>query len=165
MEDKKLIMQTGPHTFKGKPLILKDWDPNFQLRNESMRIVPIWINFPSLPIQCWAEENLSRIAILIGKPLCTDRLTADCERISYARILVEMDITQPLPDEVYIEIPNGRSWMQTVEFEWKPIFCQDCNSFGHKPGECQMEGKKPKSHRSREKGSSTTQKSNGNQSV
>lgn len=52
MEDKKLIMQTGPHAFKGKPMILKDWDPNFQIRNESMRIVPIWINFPGLPIQC-----------------------------------------------------------------------------------------------------------------
>ncbi|XP_019253837.1 PREDICTED: uncharacterized protein LOC109232524 [Nicotiana attenuata] len=139
MEDKNLIMQNGPYTFNGKPMILKDWDPNFQIQNESMRIVPIWVNFPGLPIQCWAEENLGRIACLLGKPLCTDKLTAACERVSYARVLVEMDITQPLPDEVYIEIPDGRSWLQNVEFEWKSTFCLDCNSFGHKTGDCQKE--------------------------
>ncbi|XP_009777941.1 uncharacterized protein [Nicotiana sylvestris] len=104
-----------------------------------MRIVPIWVNLPGLPIQCWAEENLGRIASLLGKPICTDRLTAECERISYARVLVEMDITQPLPNESYIEIPDGRSWMQNVKFEWKPKFCLECYTFGHNTGDCQKD--------------------------
>ncbi|OIT40527.1 hypothetical protein A4A49_04466 [Nicotiana attenuata] len=130
VEDKNLIMQNGPYTFNSRPMVLKDWEPNFQMQNESMRIVPIWINLPGLPIQCWAEENLGRIASLLGKPICTDRLTAECERVSYARILVEMDTTQPMPDDFCVETPN-RSWMQRVEFEWKPKFCIDCNEFGH----------------------------------
>ncbi|OIT21754.1 hypothetical protein A4A49_33236 [Nicotiana attenuata] len=137
MEDKNLIMQYGPYTFNSRPMVLKDWDPNFQMQNESIRIVPIWINLPGLPIQCWAEENLGRIASLLGKPICTDRLTAECERVSYARILVEMDITQPMPDEIFVETPN-RSWMQRVEFEWKPKLCIDCNEFGHGTGECKQ---------------------------
>ncbi|XP_019252654.1 PREDICTED: uncharacterized protein LOC109231445 [Nicotiana attenuata] len=137
LEDKNLIMQNGPYTFNSRPMVLKDWDPNFQMKDESMRIVPIWINLPGLPIQCWAEENLGRIASLLGKPICTDRLTAECERVSYARVLVDMDITQPLPNEICIETPD-RSWMQSVEYEWKPSFCLDCNKFGHDTGECQQ---------------------------
>ncbi|XP_075079903.1 uncharacterized protein LOC142165191 [Nicotiana tabacum] len=134
-------------------MVLKDWDPNFQMQNESMRIVPIWINLPGLPIQCWVEENLGRIASLLGKPICTDRLTAKCERVSYARILVEMDITQLFPDEVCVEIPD-RSWMQRVEFKWKPKFCLDCNKFGHGTGKCQQatqQEEEPMKHKRRRK--------------
>nr|XP_016453332.1 PREDICTED: uncharacterized protein LOC107777718 [Nicotiana tabacum] len=119
MEDKNLILQNGPYTFNNRPMVLKDWDPDFQIQNEFMRIAPIWVNLLELPIQCWAEENLGRIASLLGKSICTDKLTAQCERVSYARVLIEMDITQPLPDEVLIEKPYGSSWMQRVDFEWK----------------------------------------------
>ncbi|XP_016512276.1 uncharacterized protein LOC107829318 [Nicotiana tabacum] len=137
VKDKNLIVQNGPYTFNSRPMVLKDCDPDFQIQNESMRIVPVWVNLPGLPVQCWAEENLGRIASLLGKPICTDKLTTECERISYARILVEMDITQPLPEEILIKKPDGRSWMQRVDFEWKPKFCLDCNKFGHSTGECQ----------------------------
>ncbi|XP_070024967.1 uncharacterized protein [Nicotiana sylvestris] len=147
IEDKNLIMQNGPYMFNSKHMILKDWDPNFQIHNESMRIVPIWVNLHGLPIQCWAEENLGRIASLLGKPICTDRLTAGCERISYARILVEMDITQPLPDEIYIEILDGRIWMHSVEFEWKPKFGLEYNKFGHNTSECQKDVQQTKGPR------------------
>ncbi|XP_019259330.1 PREDICTED: uncharacterized protein LOC109237473 [Nicotiana attenuata] len=146
-------MQNGPYTFNSRPMVLKDWDPNFQMKDESMRIVPIWINLPGLPIQCWAEENLGRIASLLGKPICTDRLTAECERVAYARVLVDMDITQPFPDEICVETPD-RSWMQSVEFEWKPKFCLECNKFGHGTGECQQakqQEEEPMQHKRRRK--------------
>ncbi|XP_009768291.1 uncharacterized protein [Nicotiana sylvestris] len=139
MENKIEIVQNGPYTFNNRPMVLKDWDPDFQIQNESMRIFPIWINLPRLPVQCWAEENLGRIASLLGKPICTDKLTAQCKRISFARILVEMDITQPLPDGVTIENPDGSTWEQRVEFEWKPKLCMDCNKFGHSTGNCQQD--------------------------
>ncbi|XP_019248357.1 PREDICTED: uncharacterized protein LOC109227613 [Nicotiana attenuata] len=138
MEDKERVMQQGPYTANNRPMILKDWDPTFQIKEESMRIVPLWVNFPRLSIQCWIEENLGRIASLLGKPICTDRLTADCERVPYARVLIDMDITQPLPKEVHIEIPGQKSWIQMVEFEWKPKFCLECNNFGHEKGKCQQ---------------------------
>ncbi|XP_019259591.1 PREDICTED: uncharacterized protein LOC109237704 [Nicotiana attenuata] len=151
MEDKERVMQQGPYTANNRPMILKDWDRNFQIKEESMRIVPLWVNFPGLPIQCWTEENLGRIASLLGKPVCTDKLTAECERISYARVLVDMDITQPLPEEVHIEILGQKSWIQMVEFEWKPKFCLECNNFGHDKAKCQqMEEQKKKSNRKEE---------------
>ncbi|XP_070045916.1 uncharacterized protein LOC142164083 [Nicotiana tabacum] len=90
-----------------------------------------------LPIQCWIEKKLGRIASLLGKPICTDKLTVRCERISYARVLIEMDITQPFPDELSIEKADGSIWEQKADFEWKPKFCMDCDQFGHNTDACE----------------------------
>ncbi|XP_070054962.1 uncharacterized protein [Nicotiana tomentosiformis] len=92
-EDKASILQQGPYTFNYRPFILKQWDPEFQMNNEPTQIVPIWVMFPNLPIQFWALGNLGRIASYLGKSVCTDRLTAQEQRIAYARILVGMDIS------------------------------------------------------------------------
>ncbi|XP_019261965.1 PREDICTED: uncharacterized protein LOC109239829 [Nicotiana attenuata] len=132
-------MAKGPYTFNNRPLVLKNWMPDFEIDKEPMRVMPLWVNFPGLPIQCWAEENLGRIASCLGKPVCTDRLTAECERISYARVLIEMDITQPMPDELKLEQKDGKIRVQSVEYEWKLVFCQECNKFGHPNGECKKE--------------------------
>lgn len=127
IEEKMLIMAKGLYTFNNRPLVLKNWESDFEIDKEPIRVMPLWVTFPGLPIQCWAEENLGRIASCLGKPVCTDRLAAKCERIPYARVLIEMDITQPLPDELTLEQPDGKIRMQTVEYEWKPVFCQECN--------------------------------------
>nr|XP_009766595.1 PREDICTED: uncharacterized protein LOC104217941 [Nicotiana sylvestris] len=102
-DDKNNLIQQGPYTFHNRPLILKQWEPNFQMNKELTRKIPIWMIFQGLPIQYWTQENLGRIASYLGKPICSDRLTAEGVRISYARILVEMDVSQELPDDMLIE--------------------------------------------------------------
>ncbi|XP_019239612.1 PREDICTED: uncharacterized protein LOC109219599 [Nicotiana attenuata] len=150
----------GNPTFKEmlKPLILKEWNPDFSIKNDSIRVVPIWVMFPGLPVQLWAKENLGRLACYIGKPLCTDTLTAHVDRISYARVLIEVDITQPLPDVLLVIVAEGKIWEQNVEYEWKPTFCQDCNQFGHMTEKCQQkqpeqeqQGKKQNKRKKKEK--------------
>ncbi|KAK4345490.1 hypothetical protein RND71_035666 [Anisodus tanguticus] len=110
-----------------------------------------WLMFPELPVHCWAEENLGRIGSYLGKSLCTDRRTAQCQRISYARMLIEMDITQDMPDEMYIEMPDGSIWYQVIDYDWKPKFCQDCNHFGHITGTCRELVKPPEKPQTRKK--------------
>ncbi|OIT35019.1 hypothetical protein A4A49_03017 [Nicotiana attenuata] len=131
IEDKNMIIQNGPYTFNNRPMILKDWTPDFNIRNESLRLVPIWVIVPGLPIQFWAEENLGRLVSYIEQPLCTDKLTAHYDRVSYARVLIEVDVTQPLPDVLPVIMADGNIWNQDVEYELKPMFCQECNQFGH----------------------------------
>lgn len=52
-------------------------------------------------------------------------------RVSYARLLVEMDVTEQLPDSVMIEDPNGVVIEQKVVYDWKPSFCQKWFDVGH----------------------------------
>lgn len=39
---------------------------------------------------------------------------------SYARMLIEVDITLPLPDKVLVEGPDGKGFELPISFEWKP---------------------------------------------
>ncbi|XP_070019439.1 uncharacterized protein [Nicotiana sylvestris] len=98
-DNKNLLFHNGPYTFNSRPMILKEWIPDFKMNKEPLRLVPLWVSFPKLPLQCWTEENLGRLASYLGRPICTDKLTATGDTISYARVLIEMDITQQLPEK------------------------------------------------------------------
>ncbi|XP_075104760.1 uncharacterized protein LOC142178874 [Nicotiana tabacum] len=116
-EDKEAILKQGPYTFNYTPFIPKQWDPEFQMNKEPTQPVPIWVMFPNLPIQFWAPGNLGRISSCMGKPICIDKLTAQEQRIAYARILIEMDISQPLPESISLELPDGTHYSQNIEYK------------------------------------------------
>ncbi|XP_075099420.1 uncharacterized protein LOC142176203 [Nicotiana tabacum] len=116
-KDKAAILQQGPYTFNYRTFILKQWDPEFQMHKESTQIAPMWVMFSNLPIQFWAPGNLGRIASCLRNPICADKLTAQGQRIAYARILIEMDISQPLPDSLSLELPDGKYYSQSIEYE------------------------------------------------
>ncbi|OIT39355.1 hypothetical protein A4A49_14207 [Nicotiana attenuata] len=134
---RKLTFSVESH--EGKVTLADVWEPYFDISKETNRIVPTWVILPGLPIQYWTTENLGRIASYLGKPVCTDKLTAQGDRISYARILVDIDISQPLPEHVLIEDEKGGFKEQRLEYEWKPSYCQDCLQIGHTTGNCKKE--------------------------
>ncbi|XP_016497216.1 uncharacterized protein LOC107816056 [Nicotiana tabacum] len=123
-EDKLKVLKYGPYTFNNRPVMLKQWVPDFDISKESNRIVPTWVILPGLPIQYWVTKNLGRIASYLGKPVCTDKLTTQGDRISNARILVDMDISQLLPNFILIEDENKGCKEQRLEYKWKPSYCQ-----------------------------------------
>ncbi|XP_019244249.1 PREDICTED: uncharacterized protein LOC109224119 [Nicotiana attenuata] len=106
------------------------------MSNEPDQIIPMWVMLPNLPIQFWTTGNLDRIASCLGRPIFTDKLTAQEDRISCVRMVIEMDISQPLLDAIPLEMPNGQCLMQVVEYKWKPLFCQDCLQMGHVTCSC-----------------------------
>lgn len=63
-------------------------------------MIPIWVKFPGLAVGYWSAEALSKVASAVGRPLYMDSFTANAEKISYARVLVEVDVSQPLLDSV-----------------------------------------------------------------
>ncbi|KAL2248481.1 UNVERIFIED_CONTAM: Retrovirus-related Pol polyprotein from type-2 retrotransposable element R2DM [Sesamum indicum] len=66
-----------------------------------------------------------------------DSLTLKMERVSYARILVEVDASKKLIDQVEFVMPNGITRKQPVAYEFTPKFCTECNRFGHLKETCQ----------------------------
>lgn len=73
-------------------------------------------------------------------PLYVDDCTTKMERISYARILIEMDVTVPLPEAVMVQDPNGRKFSQRLEYIW----CGKCLMIGHNCNDIrQQENVKP----------------------
>uniref|UniRef100_A0A494G8C7 Uncharacterized protein n=1 Tax=Solanum lycopersicum TaxID=4081 RepID=A0A494G8C7_SOLLC len=94
-----------------------NWCPEFDLGNEFLTEIPLWVNFPKLPLNCWGVGSLSRIASAIGVPLFADECTTKQTRISYARMLIEVNVTKAIPQQITVVDPNGKTFLQDVELE------------------------------------------------
>ncbi|XP_074271224.1 uncharacterized protein LOC141595151 [Silene latifolia] len=84
----------GSHSF-----VFKKWHPNISKELDTVSKVPVWVTLPDLDPLFWSEKALSKIASKIGNPLYADPVTTHKERLPFARIMVEVDLSQKLTDD------------------------------------------------------------------
>ncbi|XP_019244458.1 PREDICTED: uncharacterized protein LOC109224325 [Nicotiana attenuata] len=106
-EERYEVLMNGPYTMNNRPVILKAWAEGFDFNEEVFKTIPLWVKFPKLPLNYWSNMALSKIESGLGKPLYATCTTV-ADRISYARILIEMDITRTLPGTIKLIDPNGK---------------------------------------------------------
>lgn len=53
-----------------------------------------------------------------------------------ARILVEVDISVPLKQQLRCKLPDGSYYNHQLVYEWMPIQCEACKLWGHKEEIC-----------------------------
>ncbi|KAK1309974.1 hypothetical protein QJS10_CPA08g00991 [Acorus calamus] len=135
-EDLNSVLEGGPWTMDHRPFILRRWTPNVRMEQGRLSSIPVWIRLPNLPLHLWEEECLSRIGSVIGVPLYADSATLKCSRASYARICVEVQASTALPDSVLVDIAPGHRELFKVDYDWKPIACNHCQTFGHDDACC-----------------------------
>ncbi|KAK4397854.1 hypothetical protein Sango_1260900 [Sesamum angolense] len=90
-----------------------------------------------MTLECWHPNALGKIGSRLSTPIAMDSLTMKMERVSYARILVEVDASKKLVDHVEFILPNGVVRKQLIVYEFTPKFCSTCNHFGHLKESCQ----------------------------
>ena len=130
-EDKLSVLSGGPYLIYGRPLILWPMTKFFDFSNEEMSRVPVWVKFPNLPLCCGSPICLSKIASVLGNPIQCDQPTSTLSRISYARVLVEIDLLEELRHSVEISLPEGLALCQSVVYEALPKYCNFCHVLGH----------------------------------
>ncbi|CAO2840943.1 unnamed protein product [Amaranthus hypochondriacus] len=121
----------GPYFLNRAPMIVKQWTMNFNFRDEILRVIPVWIRLPSLPLHCWGEESLSRIVSAVGVPVLADECTAKQLKVSYARVLVEVDVTKEFVKDIRVRDNCGHEFVQKAIPEWRLFYCHKCNKLGH----------------------------------
>lgn len=136
IEDKLAVLANGPYLIYGRPLILKVMPEYFNFGRDEMSCVPVWVKLPNLPLKCWSPRCLAKIASKLGTPIQSDQLTFNMTRISYARVLVELNLLADLKSSIVINLPNGSTLNQPVIYETLPRFCTSCKVLGHKTGAC-----------------------------
>lgn len=67
----------------------------------------------------------------IRKPLYADEYISKHKRISYARMLIKINVTRPLSTSVTVGEPDGRQFDQMIEYDWKQEFCGVFLKTGH----------------------------------
>lgn len=115
-----------------KSITVKIRSADFDFNKEVLRTVPIWVKYPNLPLNCWSMDSLSRISSGLGMSLYADECTRKVERISFVRVLVDMDVARELSKKLKVEDPNGRVFEQAVQYEWVSEYCTKCMQIGHK---------------------------------
>ncbi|PKU72822.1 hypothetical protein MA16_Dca020262 [Dendrobium catenatum] len=110
------------------------WTPFFDVKEESP-IVPIWISFPNLKLHFFNPKVLHALGLIFGRLLQTDQATVARTRPSVARIVVEVDISKKYPKEIWVG-SKAFGYIQKVEFEKIPEFCQHCKIHGHSVSDC-----------------------------
>jgi hypothetical protein len=55
---------------------------------------------------------------MIGKPIHCDDSIAQMTRLSYARVLIEVDLLSDLPSSVNVILPNGATLPQQIVYEF-----------------------------------------------
>ncbi|KAJ6352926.1 hypothetical protein OIU76_002028 [Salix suchowensis] len=135
-EDKFAVLRGGPYLVFGRPLILREMPEFFNFNSAEMSTVPVWVKLPNLPLRCWSENCLSKIASVIGNPIQCDMLTSSMTRLSYVRVLVEIDLRKKLREFVNLCLPNGEMIEQQIVYETLPKFCSHCKVLGHMVETC-----------------------------
>ncbi|KAL2511224.1 Uncharacterized protein Adt_16824 [Abeliophyllum distichum] len=134
-EDRMSVLNGGPYFVFGRPLMLKIMPHCFGFDDNEISNMPVWITLPGLPLACWNPTALGKIASMVGKPITTDKLTVSKERLSYARVLVEVDASLPLTRRIHLNLPTGLRY-QPIFYEHEPKFCNSCKMFGHSTSSC-----------------------------
>ncbi|KAG5610926.1 hypothetical protein H5410_022207 [Solanum commersonii] len=49
-EDRDHVLVEGPYTYNNHPMVLKNWVKDFQFQPKMLRIIPLWVMFPRLPL-------------------------------------------------------------------------------------------------------------------
>ncbi|GJX87382.1 zinc knuckle CX2CX4HX4C containing protein [Tanacetum coccineum] len=130
------MANSGYNKLKLFPLLV-DEEPGLCLTKSEPTRIPLWVKIDNIPLEAWNVEGISKIANRLGTPIIMDRITTSmCEqaygRVSYARVLIEVDATKGLVDSIdacYKSI--GRTMKLRVEYTWIPPVCSHCKVFGH----------------------------------
>ncbi|XP_074314392.1 uncharacterized protein LOC141649606 [Silene latifolia] len=127
----------------GFPLVFKSWSPTV-IDELTISHVPIWVLFLSLDPCFWSKTALSKVASLIGNPICADEHTTNKSKLAFGHILVDVDLSKELPKAIQINSPYRGTLLQKVEYEWIPHFCSVCKKVGHSKERCNTVNPKPK---------------------
>ncbi|KAL1545214.1 hypothetical protein AAHA92_21962 [Salvia divinorum] len=123
------------------PMRVFKWTPDFDPFFE-IPIVALWCNILALPVHLFEESALIAIGNLLGHAVQVDRATISRSRVSFARICVEVDISQPIPEEISLDIAGKRVTLK-VKWDKIPLYCSECRHVGHNADNCYAFGRRP----------------------
>ncbi|XP_074278117.1 uncharacterized protein LOC141601719 [Silene latifolia] len=128
MEMKNKVLQSGYYMFDNKPLIVKEWVKDMEMKKDDVSSVPAWIRLHNFPLKFWGKG--------LPKIVKSDVATEERTRLGYARVMLEMEVDQKLPEKIEFKDEKGAVNQVAVEYEWKPIRCIKCKGMGHDKEQC-----------------------------
>lgn len=134
-EDRDLVLPKSPILLQSKKLHLLPRSPG-QGYFEWPSLRPVWIRLHGIPYHCWSSNILLSLASSIGRPLKLDEITASQRILTYANILVNLDLPKPKPHQIKVDLEGESEVFLSIAYENPP--CAKCFSTGHTKISCQI---------------------------
>lgn len=100
------VVNGGYLFFNNRPVIMKNWTPDLDLKKNDVTIVPIWVHLENLDLKYWGERSLFKIVRQLGEPNRVDVFTRERNRLSYPRVLIDVRLNQDFTELLYFEDEN-----------------------------------------------------------
>lgn len=111
------------------------WTPDFEVGKDSS-LAAVWVKFSNLPLHYFNEASLIKLGSLLGTVLRIHPSTLALTQQSFAKVCIEMDVSKPFVDTLWIGTSKDYGWLVSVEYEGNHAFSQYCGLLGHTIGLC-----------------------------
>ncbi|XP_061364296.1 uncharacterized protein LOC133307757 [Gastrolobium bilobum] len=130
-DDLNFALNGGPWIVLGHYLSLRKWELTFRPNSAGIAKIAAWIRLPDIPIEFYDEAFFRRIGKWLGKMIKVDSNTNAHVRGRFARICVELDLSQPLKGDYVLE-----GFTKQIEYEGLGLICFGCGKYGHSTENC-----------------------------
>lgn len=155
------ILSKGTWYIERKPMLVNAWGTS--VGSTKITKTPLCVKFECIPDCYWTREGLSRLASVIGPPICADALTSKLEILPFPKFWVTYTIGSNLPTKIQVVSLDPvtkakRNEEVLVSYPAKPFIYSGCNSLGHLIGACPTVSRqwRPKGNENRKETTSTT---------
>jgi len=118
-------LNEGPWFWGNAGLFVNSWFPDFNPNIMVVSKMQVWVKLFNLPIHFWHYKVLEEIGNALGIFLKVDNERLLKDIYTFARICVEVDPSQGLPDHIIL-IHNGKQWAQPLDYDNTAFHCLIC---------------------------------------
>nr|GEU34116.1 RNA-directed DNA polymerase, eukaryota, reverse transcriptase zinc-binding domain protein [Tanacetum cinerariifolium] len=132
----KEVINNEPWMVNNKPMVVQKWSIDMCRDKVEPKKLPVWVKMMNVPMEAWSVKGISALASSIWKPLIMDEVTTKMcvtrvGRISFARVLFEIDDEKGIKDKIEImyrskDVAIGTKKIVDVEYSWIPSIYSHC---------------------------------------
>lgn len=115
VEEKDKAMEERTIMYDKKPVIMKHWELDLDLRKEDAKVVPTWIRLPNLALKYSGQQTLHKLVSKVGTPIRSDKATSQKDMLAYARVLIEVKMDQEFTKEIVFVNEKGSVIVQLMQ--------------------------------------------------
>lgn len=130
------VLQRKHWHIKDIPLVVNVWSPESAMNPPDLSAMPLWVDLKGVPNNLYSHKGLRCLSKAVGKFVRLHPSTEKCVRLDVARVLVEVDLQQPMVERIAFSDSKGEKREVEVNFPWVPPRCSICCRWGHKGKDC-----------------------------
>ena len=106
------------------PIVVREWRPKTASAQPDLTAVPLWVDLQGVPDHLFSHNGLTFFGDTIGQTVKLHPNTERCVRLDVARLLVVMNLEEPLPASINV---RGSGEVISVSYPWLPPRCLGCH--------------------------------------